>query len=55
MMSLRQLYEQREIIKVKWIHRHYNPANSMTKAKPLSTLKTLINTNYINISISITE
>ena len=50
MMSLRQLYERREITEVKWIHGHYNPADSMTKAKPSSALKTLINTNRINIS-----
>lgn len=47
MMSLRPLYKQQEIIKVKWFHRHYNPANSITKAKPLSVFKTFINTNCI--------
>lgn len=51
-MSLWQSYEQREIIEVKWIHGHYNSADSMTKAKPSSALKTLIDTNRINISIT---
>ena len=49
-MSLRQSYEQWEITEVKWIYGHHNPADSMTKAKPSSALKTLINTNCINIS-----
>ena len=49
-MSLRQSYERREITEVKWIHGHYNPADSMTKTKPSSALKTLIDINRINIS-----
>lgn len=35
---------------MKWIYGYYNLADSMTKAKPQSALKTLINTNCINIS-----
>lgn len=50
-MSLRQLYKQCEIFEVKWFHRYHNLANSMNKAKASSVLKTVINTNYINISI----
>ena len=50
-MSLQQSYKQREITKVKWIYRHHNPANSITKTKSLSALKTLINTNCINIKL----
>ena len=49
-MSLCQSYERQEITKVKWIYGHHNPADSMTKAKPSSALKTLIDTNCINIS-----
>lgn len=48
-MSLCQLYKRWEITKVKWIHGYHNPADSMTKAKPLLALKTLIDTNFINI------
>ena len=49
-MSLCQSYERREITKLKWIHRHHNPADSMTKARPLLALKMLIDSNRINIS-----
>ena len=49
-MSLWQSYKQQEITKIKWIHKHHNPADSITKTKPLSALKTLIDTNCINIS-----
>ena len=49
-MSLRQSYERREITEIKWIHGHHNPADSMTKAKASSALKTVIDTNRINIS-----
>ena len=48
-MSLRQSYERREITEIKWIHGHNNPADSMTKSKPSSALKTLIDTNRINL------
>ncbi len=49
-MNLRQLYEQQEITEVKWIYKYHNLTDFMTKAKPSSALKTLINSNYINIS-----
>lgn len=49
-MSLSQLYEQQEMIKVKWIHGHYNLADFIIKVKSLPALKTLIDTNCINIS-----
>ena len=38
-MCLRQLYERREIAKVKWINGDSNPADAMTKSKPLLVLK----------------
>ena len=44
--------ELREIMEVKWIQRHHNPADSMTKAKSLLALKILINSNRINISMT---
>lgn len=49
-MSLRQLYKQQKITKVKQIYRYYNLANFMIKAKALTTLKTLIDTNHISIN-----
>ena len=48
-MSLRQSYERREVTEIKWIHGHNNPADSMTKTKPSSALKTVIDTNRINL------
>ncbi len=50
MISLRQSYKQREITEVKWIHEYHNPADSMSKTKPSTALKTLIDTKRINIS-----
>ena len=49
LMCLRQLYERREIAKIKWIDGDSNPANAMTKSKACLALRDLINTNKINI------
>lgn len=49
LMCLRQSYERREIAEVRWINGNNNPADAMTKSKPCSTLKDLIDTNTINI------
>lgn len=51
MMSLHQSNKQQKITKVKQIQGYYNQRDFMTKAKLLSALKTLIDINYINISI----
>ena len=48
-LSLRQSYERREVTEIKWIHGHNNPADSMTKTKPSSALKTVIDINRINL------
>lgn len=39
-----------KIIDKKWIYESHNPADSRTKVKLLLVLKTLIDTNCINIS-----
>ena len=49
-MSLRQSYERREVTEIKWIHGHNNPADSMTKSKASTALKTVIDTNRINLN-----
>jgi hypothetical protein len=49
LMCLRQSYERREIAEVRWIDGNNNPADAMTKSKPCSALKELIDTNTINI------
>jgi hypothetical protein len=52
LMCLRQAYERREITEVKWINGEDNPADAMTKAKPCQALKTLINTNKLNLKVT---
>jgi len=51
LMCLRQAYEQREIIEVKWISSGDNPVDAITKAKPCQALKPLINTNKLNLKV----
>ena len=51
LMCLHQAYERHEITEVKWISSGNNPANAITKAKPCQALKTLINTNRLNLKI----
>jgi hypothetical protein len=48
-MILRQCYERREITEMKWVHETNNSVDSMTKIKSSSALKTVIDTNRINL------
>jgi hypothetical protein len=48
-MILKQFYERREIIEIKWIHESNNSVDSMTKSKSFSALKTIIDINRINL------
>lgn len=50
MISLCQMYKQREIFKKKKIYKYQNLADFIIKTKLSSTFKTLIDTNYIKIS-----
>jgi hypothetical protein len=50
-MSLRQLYKRREIIKIKWIQDINYSIDFMIKSKTLTTLKTLIDIDTINFNI----
>jgi hypothetical protein len=52
LMYLRQAYKRREITKVKWIRGGNNPADAMTKAKPCQALKTLIDTNKLDLEVN---
>jgi hypothetical protein len=45
------MYEWREIMKVKWIKGNSNPANTMTKAKPLNALTQLLDTNTLQLDV----
>ena len=49
---IRQAYKWREIIEVKWIRGGNNLADAITKAKPCQALKTLINTNKLNLEVN---
>jgi len=51
LMCLHQAYERREITEVKWISGEDNLADAITKAKPCQALKTLINTNKLNLKV----
>ena len=52
LMCLHQAYKRREIIEVKWISGGNNPADAMTKARPCQALKTLIDTNKLNLQVT---
>jgi hypothetical protein len=49
LMCLRQSYKRREIAEVRWINGSNNPADTITKSKPCTTLRDLIDTNIVNI------
>ena len=48
-MALRQLYERREIIEIRWIDGKDNPADAMTKSTPNEALKKFINSNQLSV------
>ena len=52
LLCLRQSYERREITEVKWIDGDTNPADAMTKGKPCTALKTLLDTNKIDLKVT---
>ena len=52
LMCLRQSYEQREIIEIKWISSGTNLADAMTKSKPCLALKHLMDTNKLNLQVA---
>ena len=52
LICLYQAYKQREIMEVKQINGGNNPADAMTKARPCQALKTLIDTNKLNLQVT---
>ena len=50
-MALRQMYEKRELVEVRWISGRSNPADSMTKAAPNHALASLIDNNELELGI----
>ena len=50
LIYLRQSYERRKIIKIRWIDRDNNLINAMTKAKLFAALQKMIDTNTISLN-----
>jgi hypothetical protein len=50
-ISIYKAYKRREIAQVKWITSKSNPTNFITKTKLTNALKTLIDTNKIDIQV----
>ena len=50
-MSMREMYERREIGEVRWINGQDNPADAMTKATPNKALETLIDDNRLEVRL----
>jgi hypothetical protein len=50
-MALRQSYERREIMEIRWIDGKDNPADAMTKSTPNKALEKFINSNQLNIRV----
>jgi hypothetical protein len=50
-MALRQSYERREIMEIRWINGSDNPADAMTKAEPNKALEKFINTNTLRVRV----
>ena len=48
-MALYQLYKRREIIKIQWINRKDNPANTITKSTPNKALGEFVDFNQLSI------
>lgn len=51
-MAIREAYEKREIVEIKWIDGESNPADAMTKSKPCQALKDLVDNNTITIKVT---
>jgi hypothetical protein len=51
LIYLYQAYKRREITEVKWINSKDNPVDAITKVKLCQALKTLINTNKLNLEV----
>ena len=50
-MAIRQSYERRELLEIRWITSDTNPADIMTKSTANKSLKSLVSTNHLNIKV----
>ena len=52
LMCLHQAYKWCKITEIKWINDRDNSVDTITKAKPYQALKTLIDTNKLNLKVT---
>jgi len=50
-MALREMYERRELVDMRWISGNSNPADAMTKASPNRAMQQLIDDNQLTVSV----
>ena len=50
-IAIRQSYERRKLLEIRWINSYNNLANTMTKWNPTKALQTLIDTNKLRIRV----
>jgi len=50
-IAIRQSYERRELIKIRWINGQDNLADAMTKGTPNKALERFIDTNQLDIRV----
>jgi hypothetical protein len=50
-MALRQSYERRELMEIRWINGQDNPADAMTKPNPNKALEKFITTNRLQVRV----
>jgi hypothetical protein len=50
-MALRQSYERRELMEIRWINGQDNPADAMTKPNPNKALENFITTNCLQVRV----
>ena len=50
-IALREMYERRELVNMRWISGNSNPADAMTKRSPNKAMQKLIDDNQLTINV----
>jgi len=50
-MALREMYERRELVDMRWISGNSNPADAMTKGSPNKAMQKLIDNNQLTVNV----
>jgi hypothetical protein len=50
-MALREMYERRELVDMRWISGNSNPADAMTKGSPNKAMEKLIDDNQLTVNV----